>query len=700
MKRIWASLLAACFGLTGFCQVVRYAPDLRMDDQIHSWLGFGNPGLVEATYHLVGYDADGVLVGERDVVLSREMRFEASVGDLFETGTPAWVSVSAEASFFGYVRYERVDGKGASRILLSNAEGNQIWLPQIKEIDGAVPATVLINASDNNGSAQSQPTISIGNYKPYRSETSTVVPDFGNPRGQTNLDNDTQYKDIENPTWDVITAEGGAQLAAVQHFLPTGDASGMASLTLPRTTSRELVFGALGDYRKTLNKVVLINTHAGPAPAVITTYNQWGQEQVFEVTLQAFDKLELDMNKENALGLPRNLDWMRVLPKEGGLLGYHLFGEDGNMGVLPGDAMPSTSAALPHTPTNNEEQTEIVFLNLDDDGTRVFVYGYDAAGKKHYSGEKVILKPGQKEGYSMEDLFGAKADSITWVKAATTGPLISAYSRVSKRDNSAVSVMTAAPVAARSGNSFFADFEHFGRLELENQGWQPIIFSDPDYWPPIPRHIPERYTNRSFHPAGSFFTETIYAPECGFFHIGYQSIYEGRVTVRNNDRPDSAAYMSPFFEAPDYAHSWLSFNMRFFNPLDATVGSRYGIVWREEGSNEWHWFGVSGELLLDPPFAISDCWFDIQYRNEIVTATGWLRFETLLPESVRGKRIQVGLHMHHIANPVNDEAPFVFMDSIRVSHKPDPHAINLGEGGYGVFTFEEAGASATEGEEQ
>jgi len=690
MKRIFASLLIACFALMSFGQVVRYAPDLRMDDQIQSWLGFGNPSLQEMTFVVTGYDQDGLLLGTREMVLGKEARFEGSAGDLFETGVPAWASVSASGSFFGYVRYERVDGKGASQTALSAADGNEVWVPQINDLDGLAASTIMVNASEKQGEAVTQPTVSIGTYKPYRSETQTIIPNFGEPYSKIGITQNIQYKDIENPTWDLISARNGIRLAAVQHFTPpTEDGQGLASLDLPRTTSREMVFGALGDYRKGLNKVILINTHSAPTPAVITTYNQWSQEQVFEVTLEAFQKLELDMNIENQLGLPRNLDWMRILPKEGGILGYHVFGKEGTLGAVSGNALPMTSAAIPYTPTNASWQTEIGLLNLGQDGTRVYITGYDETGKKYTSSKRVVLQVGEKEIYTMETLFGEKASSIVWAKAATTKVRISAYSRVSKRDKSASSVMDALPVRASDGDFFFANFEHFGRLELEAQGWKPIIFSDPDYWPPTPRHLPERFTNRSFHPAGSFFTETIYAPECGFFHIGYQSIYEGRTSIHFNRRPDSAAYMSPFFEVPDYASSWISYHMRFFNPQDATPGGRYGIVWREEDSNQWHWFGVSGALLLDPPFAINDCWFDIQYRNEIVTATGWLRFETQLPESTRGKRIQVGLYAHHVPEANNDEAPMVFMDGILLSNKSHPHTINLGEGSYGSFTIEE-----------
>jgi hypothetical protein len=179
----------------------------------------------------------------------------------------------------------------------------------------------------------------------------------------------------------------------------------------------------------------------------------------------------------------------------------------------------------------------------------------------------------------------------------------------------------------------------------------------------------------------------VLGPKQGQFHVGYKSIYEDSLfRFINNRLPDRVAFMSPYFEMPQYGPFYLSFFMRFLDPYDTTPNSRYGVVWREEGSKEWTWFGIDGETMLLSNVAISYTFDEIQYRDRIVVASEWAPFQTVLPESLAGKRIQVGFFYDFVPRPDNNDTPIVFVDRILVSPISEPSYLNFGE--LGTDTFE------------
>ena len=158
---------------------------------------------------------------------------------------------------------------------------------------------------------------------------------------------------------------------------------------------------------------------------------------------------------------------------------------------------------------------------------------------------------------------------------------------------------------------------------------------------------------------------------------------------------ESAALVSPFFDIPnDERHFYLSFWLRMLDTEFTKPDGRYGVVWREEGSNEWNWYGLTGEYLLS-----DDRWFDFRdvikpvlWEQETHNITPWLPFEMQLPDRLKGRRIQVGAYYHQttpMATYVTREpAPIMFIDVIQVAAQPLPYKTYVFPEGIGTFTDE------------
>ena len=173
----------------------------------------------------------------------------------------------------------------------------------------------------------------------------------------------------------------------------------------------------------------------------------------------------------------------------------------------------------------------------------------------------------------------------------------------------------------------------------------------------------------------------------GYFYMGYEPFYRDDFVTLKNGQNETVALMSPWFEVPHYGPWYMSYFLRLHDP-DATTGrSRYGMIWRVEGSDEWTWFGINGDIIQRPPLLIRDCYQTIQYRNEVVTVFDWQPFQMELPEEAYGKRIQIGLFYDF--EPFNANfSPRQFIDQVRIGPRSLDHFWFFPQGGTGTLTFE------------
>ena len=693
MRPLLTFLLIGCHGAL-FAQNVWYAPDFRWDEELQTWLGLVNPDAEAVVVTVAGFDAEGQALGEVAATIEAKSKLELQALDLFESGPVAWVRITAEESLIGYVRYHSLIGSDTSLAPLHDRPGGQQWVAQVNANDVFLPRTVLVNTEPKQGGALLRPVIADAETEARaKAEEAFAIPDFGAPFQKTFIDYLGSFKSLDNGSWDTIQATGEAVLASIQHFSdPTGGASGHASLSLPRTPNQRMVFGAMGNKPGYTSHLVLVNTHPGFLPLEITVTNIYREKATIELRLEPFEKRIVNLADPRIPGFPLNADWVTVTPFEGGLIGHQLFGSRDGRRLAAVEAMtfPATSSVLPYTPSSSTIRSLIGLINVTDDNARFWIYGYSDNGEKIRSKKTTYkLEPREKVLLTTESLFGDKAERVAWIEAISPGTELSTYAIVEARNRSAMAAMQGVAVQARSGEVAFAEFENFGVVSLEAQGWSHRVFSDPERWPPWVRFDYGQYNNYTENDPipGTFYSEHIHGSQFGYFHLGYDPLYPGFTRFWLDRQPDSVAYLSPFVEMPDYGPLFLSFQLRMFDPQYATKDSRFGLVWREEGSETWHWSGLTGKVLLDPPVAIADCWTDIQYRNQIVTVTAWLPFETQLPDSVLGKRIQIGMY-YHFAPGESDDAPFLFVDEISVRTAPLDYSLNLGELGSGSFETE------------
>lgn len=690
-------LIPASFLILTFAhgQIVRHAPDLIWSDELRSFLGFANPENRETEVIITGYAENGAPLGSRSITLPPYGRFEASAVDLFEDSTIAWASLESEVLVAGYVRYLRLGVGERAMAPLVDVAGRDVWVPQPGDLPEGYHASVaLVNVSDLEGTATITPIVAEEDPELlYKVGTSLEIPAFGAPRAKVRVDHNELFKDAEAQVWHRISSGDGPQLAAVQH-LESSQALGlgMASIALPRTPFRKMVLAPMqpGD-GNFWNKLVLINTFPGFLPVVLTAHYEFGYSRSFNLELEPYEKRVVDIISPTQLDLPSNATWYEVTPYEGGLLGFQIFGEENGFSVAAAEAAvsPGTISVLPYTPTSTFVRTEVGIVNMSDISVPVYLAGFNDAGKIVALKTNIRLEAGEKKVLDMETAFGEKAPQITWTRVSANRDLVLAYSVVRGRKGGGLAAFQGVANIARDGQIFAADFEHIREISLDEQCWRGKVFSLPL------KHtfnIPPNFGNYlKFNPVpGSFFAEDVHGAESGFFFVGYEPLYSKVTTYFLDGGDDAVAFMSPYFEVPHIGSYHLSYFMRFLNPETATRHSEFGLVWHEEGSNQWHWFGLKGLVLLDPPLTIRDCWVPIQYRNQmIVTITPWLPFEAPLPESTRGKRIQVGLYYNYKPNQQTLISPHLFIDRIRLAIEPLPFSHHFGRNGEGDFIFEE-----------
>ena len=469
--------------------------------------------------------------------------------------------------------------------------------------------------------------------------------------------------------WDRLTSED-LNFSALQHF--QSNSARLASMTLPRTPFDDMFFVPLASTLNSFwNRMVLVNTHPRETQVTVTSYFDYMEPYSLTLTLAPHEKRTYNYGDTNQLALPFNPTWIKFTPHERGLTGYQIAGANDGTGLAAMGALPRPASVmvLPYTPTSTDLATEIGVINTLEKNATVYIYGFNDSGTRVARSSK-ILHPGESLKTDAGQWFGEKAAEVTWVRLHAHRAAISAWARVKRTGDSAHGAMAGIPGPAYKGNTFKTDFEFLEVDALLDQGWTRHYFSKRF------RTEEDRRDEDIFHDThsdpvnGQFFMESAFIADEGFSFLGYEPTPHITAPFQE-ELSDAVAFMSPYFEMPPEGDFYLSYEMRFFEPDLATETSQYGVAWREEGQSTWHWFGLDGHIVLKPFSYVSDCWVEVTYRvlNRFITISGWLPFETKLPDSVRGKRIQVGLFYNHIEGPV-EEAPALLIDSLRVSAEP------------------------------
>lgn len=673
--------LALNFSIVGYAQFVQYAPDIRWDEEIHTYIGMANPLRDTATVTLTGYQADGTLVGQNVMTLGQFQRVEESAMTLFNTDQLAWLRMESDLELGAYVRYAHTNGKQMSMVPWIPFAGHQVMVPHIARDTAQFFTEVgLVNAGLNAGSAFSFPYVDDpegGDQGSVRADHPRVIPGLSGPLQK----NTFQYEDLYGPEtrslqWDTLFSEDGLALVGVQHFGKKATDQ-LAAVPLPRSALSELVISHINHDRQNFwTGLVLINTLPGILPVEIKTYMEGGflhQDLYYE--FEPFEKKTFLISQDNELGLSDIADWIMVTSYEGGLMGYEIFGSpDGRvMAALEPASKPSNMAVLPHTPSSEELWSGLGVINLGDQAIGVQIGGFDDAGTIVAVSDNHYLKPREKMIATTDNLFGELASSVSWIRVDTNLGQVSAFCLVGDRDREHLSAYQGIPNLALEGRVFLANFEHDCLEYLDEQGWTQWRFFS-EYLPP------ER----------SFFLEWYYEAKNGVSHLGYEPwlvLWDGQSVPL-----ESAAYVSPFFDIPnDERHYYLSFWLRLIDPELTREDGRYGVVWREAGADEWNWYGLTGEYLLsdDHYFDFRDAIKPVLWRQRTHNITPWLPFEVQLPDRIKGRRIQVGAYYHQ-SMPMADyltrkPAPVMFIDVVQVAAEPLPYKVTLFPEGIGTF---------------
>ena len=724
MARLVFIALLAFVCCWSHAQVTQYAPDIRTDAGVTTTLGFANPIRDEITVTVTGYGADGTVLGEQAVTLPGFGRYEAKADELFGASV-AWAKVDSPVFLAGFVHYAQQNGH-MSLMPMTHLSGEQMYVSQIESAkEHCKQDIVLANVSGNAGEVLSQPVKQRWKFDqvPKLEAEPFVVPGLGGAFASGSYDYSAQAKDDTTLFWDKLTTTNDVALTGAQHLEVCADTgSHFASMELPRTSNRSMVFAAAHPLRDDyFTKVVLVNTYPVPLDIEIQTLFEPRTEIYFEATsvvfnetLEPYEKREITLTGPTHLEeLPVNPRWMVVTPFEGGLVGYQITGSDDGQHLAASSAMgvPSTVSMLPHTPSNDTVETEIGIVNYTDKRDPIYVIGFDNAGRKVAKRYDLYLDAHENMVFTTDELFGERAKDVAWVRVGAHTLNVGSYGLVRNRTGGQIALMFGHSFVDQTGEIFFADFEFFDIDLMRSQEWteywfDDLVMGDPNQDGTVPVSYVRRseldafgtlYNNKAgqvgFHVQeavrtnGLFFTELVLPAKTGFSYLGYEPLFKGTRDPYRDARTDSVAFLSPFFEVPPGGDYYLNFDMRFINPHQAEPRSRFGMVWREEGSTTWRFHGLQGILLLDPPVIVSDCWIDIFYRCRDATLSNWLKHENRIPIRANGKRIQVGFFYHQQNEGSIFGGPLMYIDNVHLSAVPDPAAVNFGIYAEQVFEF-------------
>lgn len=666
MIRSLGLVLTLCMALSLFA-ADQFAADLRSTSERQAVLGLLNVTDEAQEATLIVYASDGTHLGQVTYNLGVNQRMEPDLVATFGNDV-AWARIQGD-DVIGFVRYEK--GQHMSLVPITHTDGSEAWVSAMSEDTDLKTTTVLVNTEDSPGQAYSNPRRQTnGNNGKRRIESQ--IPGYGTAFGQTAFEYEDVHTKADDILWDRITSSGTV-LTGVQH-LETELNDSMAALCLPRTPYRTMIVSAMQPVpRDAWNQLVLINTNKSAMRVNIVPHYSWYGEgdnawtyqlEPITIDMDAGEKRVFNLDVPLIQNIPGGADWFEIRAFEGGLLGYQRFGNDqGAMGAIETGVQPSARVALPFTPTNTTHLTQVSVLNTGEKNMGAFVYGFDDAGNLIHRNYLGRIQPYEKISLSSEELFGDLASQVTWMEVASSRGHIFADSVVHGRDGQSMAGLQGFPFLANHDHAFRANLERDHVKDLYNHGWEMRAFTDAGYLNHISAFI-SRYGNM-VRP-GHFYTGHEFEAGSPYFFLGYEPVTTGHELVTTTGDPERVALVSPPIEIPLYGSWTIHYSMRMYNPQNVFYKDRYGIMWRYEDSDIWHWGGVNGFLLQSPPVAISDCWEDIQWRNTEVTITPWWPMKLNLPPETAGRRIQVAYFYDH--TPVEGlSAPWMFIDRIEIN---------------------------------
>lgn len=697
---ICLAMLVLFMGGTALAKLTFYAPDIRWDDLVHGYLGLVNPEQVEIRLTLYGYDRDGTLLGSKEIVLPRFGRLEEAANEVLEGETPAWIKLESETPIAGYLRYEHSDGRRLSLLPLQHFPGDRINVAQLGrfELAGA-PEIVMINTSEGEGSATLQPLVQGKHDKAPLKAEPVIVPGFGGPLQQTALSYESSFdKDDLTLFWDTIETEGNLSLLGVQHFgMGTAAGPAMSSIALPLSTYRYMAsFPLIPDTSRYATHLVLINTYTTPLSVLLTVHFELIEAETLLLELEPLEKRVLEFDNPYDIPYAPHAMWYQIKPLEAGLIGFQLFKDKqtGALAAVEANQQPSSLVYLPFTPYDGRLTTTLTLINPTLKPTSLYAAGFNDRGRIVALKTNISLRPKQKKVMTTLELFGEKASAITWTRIASNDGDVSATALVCTSSGGDMAALQGIGGGANVGAFYFADFEQFTMPRLLDQGWTGYQF-DEHLRPTRTQFYRDHYFDESNTPApGQFFMETAFKgfggnlPNAQDLYVGYEPVYTKLNQPFLEVENDTVAFLSPFFEVPHAGDYYISYHMRFFNPLHASKTSRYGLIMREEGSTQWTWFGLEGRVLHNPPATIFDCWEQVCYNGRWIVATAWLPFEMKLPEQFLGKRMQIGLFFDHVPDYRKIDGPTYFIDAVRITPQRLRRAHFFPTAGFGVLETE------------
>jgi len=663
-----------------------FAPDFRWDENLESHLGLVNTQRARLEVTLTGYPVDG---GDPVVVmrsLPPYQKLEESAVSLFPDVAIAWLAVASEGKeMLAYARFEVPGGGGREIVPLNALDGGEAWAPLVWSEDGLPILETRLAATTD-------------------AETEIVFEPYRDPRFLGSIRRAIEPRDAMltggeqaafvyeqlyerwpyDILWDKITSS--APIAGIQHLGTPGGP--LASYPLPRTPYRELAVSHLGGKGST-SRVVLVNTNPDPLDVEVAVFDAHGFIYPELIVLEPREKRVIDLDDRETLPLPHNTAWIRFRAHEYGLLAVQLTETEDGWSASDPSARFGTNVYLPHLPDDAARETSVTLINPDPEPARVLVYGLDGIGGLTARLD-LFLDPYERRVTGMEDLFGDEAGNVGWMRLYCLNRRIGAWATTTPRDGGDFSTMTGIVGMTARVPYQVSDFEYIRIKDMIGQGWRFLDYNDETYRNWVSDEMRHRFADGHSKPyTGQFFTETAHFPAEQQHFLAYEPLsFTKRIFP---DKIDRILFLSPFFEVPPMATYHLSFDMRFFDPQNATPTSRYGLAWRLEGEETWQWFGLGGELIVvDPPLLIADCWEDVAYStlDRIVTKSNWWTFENQLPADIRGKRMQVAFFYDHIHTPTSPmQGPMLQIDNIQLNAEPHHFALFYEKYGSGDFVF-------------
>lgn len=653
---LWLLLL---IGILGWSQYFQYTSDLRWDEDLKCEVGFANPTKSPASVVLTGYTNTGGMLGTKSFDLPGLGRKSFSCQELFSTSSIAFLKLEASVELGSYVLYQ--SEHTMSTLPFSSTPGSKVFVPHIaRDTELFYTETTVANFSSSRSALISQPYMDPANpdsLTPDRLTEPVYLPSELSQNAQSRFTYSSLYPELTpSLQWDIITSTQPQGLVGVEHFGKS--LQQRASLSLNRSPFQEIIISHIShDKDHFWTGLVLVNTKDGIVPVTIQSYMEDGTPfQKVHFELQPFEKKTFLIGEGQELGLSDLASWMKITPYEQALIGYEIFGSPDRTFLAGMEAamIPTNMVTLPFTPTNDDQWSGFGMINPTDHDICVQIGGLDDEGNilGYYDCKR--MDPHSKFITTLEDFFGEKAKDIRWVRLNTERGTMSGFSLIGDRDRTKLAGLQGISTYNREGTVFSANFEHDGVDTLVDQGWQETQFADVWQW---------RWLNH-------FSIEPFYEAVNGVTHLQARKYpmefyFWGYV--------DRIGFVSPFFEIPvEDNNLFLSFYLRLIDPIHTNDYSRYGIIWREEGSNSWHWHGVTGPYILRAMDEVYNFTVTQKWNLEVHEMTQWLPFEVQLPSSLAGKRIQLGLYYespNEYLEP-DQKTPYLWCDFIRVTTDP------------------------------